>query len=338
MDTGITVTTATVRGPISNIQNLSLYQEIGFVNYSDIAIYVRPSYSQTPILLGPTFSTSYNKGTIQVMVRSSPRDDRVHDSVANREVVPEKGYTVDVFTIPIEYIRHRGGYAYLENLDLCFAVNPQKASEHHRKINDNIERYVKDKTKVFEQGLNSAPVKVFGNDSSGSISTIWISINGFTSCVRITNLEYVESNLKVALGLKDEKYDEYDSSIDKLLADGISEIVTDRGVITLATTEFALNNYLFKKSIDKGNTYTKSQIRELTQEAIKAKEKEIESLQIDLKKLKSENASLIEDLKYAEKRADKFEEYTKAMELEREKAKTAKETERMTLYPASLNY
>ena len=290
---------------ISSFSHLSVYQEIGFVNNSTKSIYVGTSYGDKPIVLEPARLMTSPTNTITIYIRMTNGNARKFNG--SEEIAPKEGLLVNIIEIPVLQILSQE-YFYLEELDLCFCMDPNKISLYHKKLNKNIDKRVRAEIDIALKANNSSPVKIFGNDASGTFNLVWVCVNKLLSCCEISNERDTGSYMRVSIGTPSGKYNDYDVDIDKIRKGEIVEVVTDTGVIALGPSEPAMRNWLFKQDNHDGTNFTRAQITTLISQAVEDKQRELDLIKFELSDTKSKLKLALEDLKIEKNKNEKIQD------------------------------
>lgn len=322
MSEGTLCKTTTFAQPVGNLTSLSLYQEIGYVNNSNKVIYVGTSYGNR-IALDPSKLVTTPTDTLTIYIRMTNGAARKFDGY--KEIISKEGLIVNVFDIPLRHIQSEG-YYYLKDLDLCFCFDPNKIVDHHKKLDRNIEKRIDAEIKIALQAHNDAPVKIFGNDATGTFNTIWVTINKLLTCCTITNTRDTGSYIRVSVGTTSGKYNDYDVDIDKIRKGEIVEVITSDGIISLGPSEGAMRSYLFNQEHEDGVIFTQDQLRKHVDSECKERDKKITQLKDELAREKVKTRIAEETNKVHEATIDQLKrnstEYYKA-----ESARHQKEAE-----------
>lgn len=296
----------TFNSTIGSLSHLSFYHEIGYVNNSNKIIYMGTSYGDRPIALEPSSTMTMHTDTLTIYIRMSSGAARKTDGY--KEIIGKEGLVVNVIDIPLRNIQV-DGYYYCKELDLCFCFDPNKLVVHHKKLDKNIDKRIDAEVKVALDACNSAPVKIFGNDATGTFNTVWVTINKLLTSCTISNLRDTGSYIRVSIGTPSGKYNDYDVDIDKIRKGDIVEVVTEDGIISLGPTETAMRHYLFRQENSDAIKYTSNQIDDLIKERCKSRDQKIELLKAQLEQLKFEYKQLEEEIKLERLRTDKLKDF-----------------------------
>ena len=312
---------------IGNIKHLTMYQEIGYANNSTKTVYIGTSNGDIyPIY--PSYLPTYPTHSLQIYIRYTQGTRKF----SQLKEVSDKGFTVNFCDIPIKEIEEKE-YVYIDKLDICVCLDPSKIEQYHEKLRKNIEKVINNRVNSVINGVNSAPIKIFGNDGKGVIDTLWVAIGNIVSSVKINRDPILNTYCTLEIGSSSTKYFSYEVDLDKIRKGETIEIITDEEVIAIGPTEDRVRNWQYQRKIDGGTVYTKSQINTLIAESIRKYKNEVEDLKFDNAKLSSELVRVKEELKhyrelYNSVISDKSKEETEKLKQEQERLKQTFEKEK----------
>lgn len=269
--------------PISTLQHACLFEEIGYINNSTKTIYVGLSGGQI-LTLFPSRIPTLPTNTVQVMIRFSSGDSRRFEG--SREIVSKEGLSINEYIIDIKTILEKE-YVYLDDLDMCFCLDINKVEKFQKKLDKNINKRVQNEIDAAIHATNTAPIKVFGNDATGTFGTVWMAINDFVFSADISRNRDIGSYFRVSIGTPSGKYFDYNAEIETIRKGEVVEIVTQDGVILVGPNEESIRSYLFKKKHSDGIIYTKTELANLISNEVKKYKNKAEQLEIEISQVKA---------------------------------------------------
>lgn len=275
---------------VGDLKHLTMYQEIGYVNNSNKTVYIGTPHGDI-YSIHPSYLPTYPTNSLQIFVRYT---QGVRNFSQLKEV-SENGFSVNYCDIPIKEIEENE-YVYIEKLDICVCLDPSKIEKYHKKIDKNIEKIIEGRVNSIISGINSAPIKIFGNDGEGVIDTLWIAIGNIVSSVKISRDPSLNTYCTLEIG--SEKRFSYEVDLSKIRKGETIEIITDEEIIGIGPTEDRVKNWQYQRKVDGGTIYTKAQINSLISESIRKHKNEIENLKIDNSKINTELIRAKEEAKH----------------------------------------
>lgn len=278
---------------VGGMQHLSFFEEIGFLNKSITTIYVGDVHGNIYTIYPAKLTTS-PANTCDVFVRLSAGGSRKFDATG-KECNPD-GLVVTNWTIKLSDI-FENKFVYIKELGLIFVADKRNITEFHPKLDVNIDKRIASTVGQHIRSMDTAPIKVFANDASGTIDTIWLCIGDHVFSTAITNEQLIGTFCKISIGTSSGRYFEYSVDLEKTVREGeVEEVITQDGVFAVSATEGTIRNWKFKKNHEvDGCIYTKAQLTKLiAKETNDAKnriaelEQEIATLKLALLKSKEE--------------------------------------------------
>lgn len=279
--------------PISTIQHVSLFEEIGYINNSTKTIYVGLSGGQI-LTLYPSRIPTLPTNSVQVMVRFSSGDSRKFEG--RQEVVSKEGILIHEYIISIKTILEKE-YVYLSDLDICFCLDINKIEKFHKKLDKTIEKRIQSEIDGAIHSTNTAPIKIFGNDATGTFGVVWVAMNDFVFSADITRNRDLGSFFRLSIGTPSGKYFDYSADIEKIRKGEIEEIVTQDGVIAIGPNEESIRSWQFKQKHSDGIVYTKTEINTLITNEVKKYKNKTEELELELSKIRAKLLEAQEEVK-----------------------------------------
>ena len=279
--------------PISTIQHACLFEEIGYINNSTKTVYIGLSGGQI-LTLFPSRIPTVPTNSVQVLVRFSNGDSRKFDG--RIELTSKEGFAVNEYIISIKSILENE-YVYLNDLDMCFCLDINKIEKFHKKLDKNIDKRVQAEIDGAIHATNTAPIKIFGNDATGTFGTVWVALNDFTFSADISRNRDLGSYFRLSIGTPSGKYFDYDADIEQIRKGEIVEIVTRDGVIAIGPNEESIRAWQFKQKHSDGITYTKSELNSLITNEVKKYKNKMEDLEQELTKIKTKLLEAQEEVK-----------------------------------------
>lgn len=281
----------TASNAIGSAKQLSYYVEIGVINHSPYTIIAGDSNGNYYTIF-PTKLLSQNSQTCEVFKRHIDGKEREFSSYGAE--TSSKGFPTNSWIFDVKGLLSEK-YVYISELGWMFSLSEQIIAENHPKLQHNIDAITNSKIQQYLAAVNTAPIKIFANDSTGTIKELWLSIGNHVICVGITTDKLLSSHCRIVIGMTLGNYNEYEMDLSKIIDGTEIECVTKDGVICVAPTEYQVRQWLFDKVNTIGETYTKAQLnkivtRETTQLQIQNKELQysIERLEVGLNRASNE--------------------------------------------------
>lgn len=279
--------------PIATIQHVSLFEEIGYINNSTKTVYIGLSSGQI-LTLFPSKIPTLPTNSVQILVRLSSGDSRKFEG--RQEIVGKEGLQINEYVINIKTILEKE-YVYLNDLDMCFCLDINKIEKFQRKLDRNIDKRIQAEIDGAIHATNTAPIKVFGNDATGTFGVVWIAMHDFVFSADISRNRDLGSYFRLSLGTPSGKYFDYTADIEKIRKGEIEEIVTQDGVIAIGPNEESIRSWQFKQKHSDGIVYTKSELNTLISNEVKKYKNRVEELEIELSKTRSKLLEAQEEVK-----------------------------------------
>ena len=279
--------------PISTLYHACLFEEIGYINNSTKTVYVGLSGGQV-LTLFPSRIPTVPTNSVQVLVRFSSGDSRKFEGRV--EVTSKEGFAINEYVINIKSILENE-YVYLNDLDMCFCLDINKIERFQKKLDKNIDKRIQAEIDAAIHATNTAPIKIFGNDATGSFGTVWVAMNDFVFSADISRNRDLGSYFRLSMGTPSGKYFDYDADLDKVRGGEIVEIITQDGVIAVGPNEEAIRSWQFKRKHSDGIVYTKSELNTLISNEVRKYKTKIDDLENEISKIKSKLLEAQEEVK-----------------------------------------